>query len=102
MTWDEITKGLVGMGGSLTELAVVSGLLGNLGGLGALIGSGSLLLGVQGLGDLADALKKFGTMQWDEIGHGLSAMAGALGETALGGLLNTFSGFGAGAIVIAH
>lgn len=98
MTWDEITKGLVGMGGSLTELAVVSGLLGNLGGLGALIGSGSLLLGVQGLGDLADALKKFGTMQWDEIGHGLSAMAGALGETALGGLLNTFSGFGAGAI----
>lgn len=98
MTWDEITKGLVGMGGSLTELAVVSGLLGNLGGLGALIGSGSLLLGVQGLGDLADALKKFGTMEWDEIGRGLTAMAGALGDTALGGLLNTFSGFGAGAI----
>ena len=98
MTWDEITKGLVGMGGSLTELAVISGLLGNLGGLGALIGSGSLLLGVQGLGDLADALKKFGTMDWDEIGRGLTAMAGALGETALGGLLNTFSGFGAGAI----
>ena len=98
MRWDEITKGLVGMGGSLTELAVISGLLGNLGGLGALIGSGSLLLGVQGLGDLADALKKFGTMDWDEIGRGLTAMAGALGETALGGLLNTFSGFGAGAI----
>lgn len=98
MSWEEIGKGLVGMGGSLTELAVVSGLLGNLGGLGALIGSGSLLLGVQGLGDLADALKKFGTMEWDEIGRGLTAMAGALGDTALGGLLNTFSGFGAGAI----
>lgn len=98
ISWEEIGKGLVGMGGALTELATVSGLLGNLGGFGALIGSGSILLGVQGLGDLADALKKFGTMQWDEIGRGLSAMAGALGDTALGGLLNTFSGFGAGAI----
>lgn len=98
ISWEEIEKGLVGMGGALTELATVSGLLGNLGGFGALIGSGSILLGVQGLGDLADALKKFGTMKWDEIGRGLSAMAGALGDTALGGLLNTFSGFGAGAI----
>ena len=98
ISWEEIGKGLVGMGGALTELATVSGLLGNLGGFGALIGSGSILLGVQGLGDLADALKKFGTMQWDEIGRGLSAMTGALGDTALGGLLNTFSGFGAGAI----
>ena len=98
MSWEEIEKGLVGMGGALTELGIVSGLLGTLGGLGALVGSGSLLLGIQGLGDLADALKKFGTMDWDEIGRGLAAMGGALGETALGGLLNTFSGFGAAAI----
>ncbi len=98
MTWDEIGTGLVGMGGALTEVGVVTGLLGNLGGLGSLIGSGSILLGVQGLGDLADALKKFGQMNWDEIGTGLVAMGGALGETALGGLLNTFSGFGAAAI----
>ena len=98
LDWDEIAKGLVGMGGALTEVGVVSGLVGNLGGLGSLIGSASLTLGVQGLGELADALKTFGTMDWDEIGHGLTAMAGALGETALGGLLNTFSGFGALAI----
>ncbi len=37
-------------------------------------------------------------MEWDDIGRGLTAMAGALGDTALGGLLNTFSGFGAAAI----
>ena len=98
MDWDEIAKGLVGMGGALTEVGVVSALVGNLGGLGSLIGSASLTLGVQGLGELAHALTIFGTMDWDEIGRGLTAMAGALGETALGGLLNTFSGFGAAAI----
>ena len=97
LTWEEIGKGLVGMGGALVELGVVAGLLGALSPL-AMLGSGALLLGVQGLGDLADALKKFGEMDWDEIGRGLAAMAGAMGATALGGLLNTLSGFGADAI----
>lgn len=97
MTWDEIGRGLVGMGGALVELGVVAGLLGALSPL-AMLGSGALLLGVQGLGTLADALKKFGQMDWDEIGRGLTAMAGAMGATALGGLLNTLSGFGADAI----
>ena len=95
MTWEEIARGLVGMGGALTELAVISGLLGNLGGLGATLGAGTILLAVQGLGDLADALKKFGEMSWDEIGSGLTAMGAALGEVALGSLLNTLSGLGA-------
>ena len=95
MSWDEIARGLVAMGGALTELAVITGLLGTLTPLGALIGSGSLLIAVQGLGDLADALKKFGEMSWDEIGRGLTAMGAALGEVALGGLLNTLSGLGA-------
>lgn len=95
MTWDEIARGLTGMGGALTEVAVVTGLLGTLAPLGGLVGSGSILLGVQGLGDLADALKKFGEMSWDEIGRGLTAMGAALGEIALGGLLNTLSIIGA-------
>lgn len=95
MAWDEIARGLVAMGGALTELAVITGVLGTLAPLGALIGSGSLLIAIQGLGDLADALKKFGEMSWDEIGRGLTAMGAALGEVALGGLLNTLSGLGA-------
>ena len=95
MSWDEIGRGLVGMGGALTEVAVVTGALGAIAGLPALLGSGAILLAVQGLGDLADALKKFGEMSWDEIGRGLSAMGGALGEVALGGVLNTLSGLGA-------
>lgn len=95
MSWDEIGRGLVGMGGALTEVAVVTGLLGTLSGLGGLLGAGTLLLAVQSLGDLADAFKKFGEMDWDEVKNALAAMGGALGETALGGLLNTFSGLGA-------
>ena len=97
MNWDEIGRGLTAMGGALAILGGASFLTG-LGGLASVIGSGSLLLATQGLGDLADALQKFGSMNWDEIGRGLTAMGAALGETALGGLLNTFSGFGAGAI----
>lgn len=95
MPWDEIGRGLAGMGGALGEVAVVTGALGAIAGLPALLGSGAILLAVQGLGDLADALKKFGEMSWDEIGRGLSAMGGALGEVALGGILNTLSGLGA-------
>ena len=91
MSWEEIKRGLVGMGGALTEVGTISGLLGRLGGFASLIGGGSILLAVQGLGDLADAFKKFGEMSWDEIERGLSAMGGALGEIALGGLANTLS-----------
>ena len=98
MSWEEIAKGLVGMGGALTEVAVVSGVLGTLTGPMALLGSASLLVGIQGLNDLADALAKFGSMNWDEIGRGLTAMGAAMGETALGGLLNTLSGLGAASI----
>ena len=94
MSWEEIAKGLVGMGGALTEIGVISGLVGTLGGPLATLGAGTLTLGVQGLGDLADALQKFGSMDWDSIGRGLTAMGAAMGETALGGLLNTLSGLG--------
>ena len=98
ISWDEIGRGLAAMGGALGELAVIPGLLGSLAPLGALVGSGSLLIAIQGLDDLANALKRFGEMSWEEIGHGLAAMGSALGEVALGGLLNTFSGIGAAAI----
>ena len=98
MSWDEIGRGLSAMGGALLELSAITGLTGTLAPLGALIGSGSLLLAVQGLGDLADAFKKFGEMSWDEINRGFVSMADALSATALGGIMNTFSGLGASSI----
>ena len=98
LSWDEIKRGLVGMGGALTEVAVVSGVLGKLAGPMSLLGSGALVVTAQGLGKIADAFKKFGEMNWDQIKQGLAAMGGALGETALGGFLNTFAIIGAQSI----
>lgn len=98
MAWDEIGRGLVAMGGAMAEIAVINGLTGTFAGFAGLVGAGTILLTVQGLDQLANAFQKFGSMSWDEIGRGLSAMGGALGEAALGGIVNTFSGFGAAAI----
>ena len=98
MQWDEIKRGLVGMGGALLEVGGISGALGYLANFAGLLGSGSLLLAIQGLNDLADAFYKFGTMSWDEISRGLDSMGGALSEVSLGALANTFSIFGASAI----
>lgn len=97
-SWDEIGRGLVAMGGALGEVAVISGATGALTGIAGLMGAGTIALASQGLIDLATAFGKFAEFNWDEIGRGLAAMAGALGATALGSLLNTLSGLGAGAI----
>ena len=98
MSWDKIGRGLAAMGGALGEVALVSGALGAFTGIAGLVGAGTLDLAVQGLDKLADALIKFGSMSWDQVKRGLSAMAGALGATGLGALMNTFSGLGANAI----
>ena len=96
--WDEIGRGLVAMGGAMGEVAVISGATGALTGIAGLMGAGTITLASQGLTDIATAFGKFAEFNWDEIGRGLAAMAGALGATALGSLLNTLSGLGAGAI----
>ena len=98
MSWDGVIKGLTGMGLALTELAVVSTVLGKVGNAFALLGAASLTLAVQGLEQIAGALQQLGSMSWSEIGHGLAAMGAALGEVALGSLLNTLSGPGAKSI----
>ena len=98
MSWSEIGRGLAAMGGALLELGTISGATGYLTNFAGLVGAGTIALASQGLGDLADAFIKFGSMSWSEIGHGLTAMSSAMGVTALGGLLNTLSGFGAKAI----
>ena len=97
-SWDEIGRGLSAMGGAMGEVAAISGATGALTGIAGLMGAGTITLASQGLIDLATAFGKFAEFNWDEIGRGLTAMGAAMGETALGGLLNTFSGFGASAI----
>ena len=91
MSWGEVWRGLVAMGGALAEIGVVSGVLGRLTKFAGLLGSASLWVAIQGINDLADAFKKFGSMSWDEIDRGFSSMAAALAGIAWGGLLNTLS-----------
>lgn len=95
MSWDEIGRGLTAMGGALLEVGGISGALGALVGVAGIFGAGTIWIAVQGLSDLADALAKFGSMSWDEIGRGLTAMLGALAEIAYGSFANMLSGLGA-------
>ncbi|MFR1874849.1 MAG: tape measure protein [Mediterraneibacter faecis] len=106
MGWENIAQGLVGLGGALTELSVISGLLGKLAGISGLLGAATILVAVQSLDDLAEALKKFGSMTWDETAKGLTGMGEALGELGLiSGLIGTLCGgaglLGAATILIA-
>lgn len=98
LSWDEIKRGLAGMGGALTEVSAITGIHGLVSGLTGFLGSGSLLLAIQGLNDLAEAFKTFSMMSWEDVNNALTAMGGAMGATALGGLANTFSGLGAASI----
>lgn len=97
MDWDSIGRAVVAMGAALLELAGGTFVAG-LAGFAGLVGSGSIALAAQGLPELADAFAKFGELDWGNIGQAATAMGAALGETALGGLINTFSGIGAGNI----
>ena len=98
MSWEEIGRGLTAMGGALAEVALFSGALGTIAGFGAIIGGAALSLATQGLDELADSLVKLGSMSWEEVQNGLTAMGAALSEIAVGSLANTLSWFGASAI----
>ncbi len=105
LSWDEIAHGLVGMGGALAELVVAISVLGKFGGFSSLLGSAGILVVVQSLEPLVDALAKFGSMSWEEIQRGLVAMGGALAEVSLfSGALGVIAGFsgllGAGSILL--
>ena len=95
MSWGEIGRGLTAMVAALLVVAGISGVLGTLAGLSGILGGAAIWITAQGLVDLADALKKMGTMSWSEIGRGLTAMIGVMGATGLGGILNSLSGLGA-------
>lgn len=106
MSWEEIQRGLVAMGGALAEVSLFSGALGVIAGFSGLLGAGSILLTIQGLSDLADALAKFGSISWEQGMQGLGFMGSALSEiaiiTAADGLLAGIAGaIGSGSLLIA-
>lgn len=79
LQWDEIGRGLTAMGGALAEVSIAVNLMPkNMIG----IGTGLVIVGAA-LEIIANCMSKFGGMQWEEIGRGLTVMGGALAELAI-------------------
>lgn len=74
LSWGEIARGLTTMAGALTAITISlnfmpKGMINKATGM-VVLGAALLII--------ADAMAKFGSMQWGEVARGLAAMAGAL------------------------
>lgn len=76
LSWTELQKGLIGVGGLLAALALFTKFAAADKG-GIIQGAGIILLAV-GIRILASAMKEFGQFSWTEIGKGLVVLAGSL------------------------
>ena len=97
MSWEEIAKGLVAMGGALAEVAIaVNFMPKNMisAGAGLVIVASALLI-------LAQSLSAMGGMSWEEIGKGLATLGGSMLVLAVG--LNAMTGTigGSSALLVA-
>ena len=73
MSWDDIGRGLVVLGGAMAILAVGMGAM-----ISALPGAAAMLVAAPAIIILAASLKVLSTMSWDDIGRGLVALGGSL------------------------
>lgn len=80
MNWDELGRGLTGLAVALLLIGMTIKALpeGNMVGVGV-----GLIAAAAGIKIMASAVQDFSTMNWDELGRGLSGMAGALLEVTL-------------------
>lgn len=86
MQWDIIGRGLTAMSIALGEVTIAVRLMPkNM----VSIGTGLVIVGVA-LEILANAMSKFGNMQWNEIGRGLTVLGISMAELAIG--LNLMKG----------
>lgn len=97
MSWEEIGRGLVALAGSLAAITIAVNLMPKnmlLIGIGLLTVSAGLLV-------MANALQNMGSMSWEEIGRGLTALAGSLAILAIALNLMTGTLAGSAALLIA-
>ena len=82
MSWSEVAKGLVALGGSMAILAIGLNVMN-----GTLAGSAALLVAVAALAVLTPVLSILGAMSWESIAKGLVAIAGAFAIIGVAGLV---------------
>lgn len=74
LSWDELVRGLVGMGGALALIAGAMYLMPPT----MILTAAGLVVVAGALKIIASAMQEFGGMTWDEIGRGLVVLAGSL------------------------
>ncbi|UVK62848.1 tape measure protein [Arthrobacter phage Uzumaki] len=96
MSWEELSRGVAGMGGSLLVIAGAMQVMPK----NMLISAAALVVVAAALGMLADTLKQMGGMSWEEIAKGLVTLAGSLIIIAGAMMLMTGALPGAAALII--
>lgn len=95
MSWDEVAKGVSGMGIALGELTICVKYLGDMQGWGSIKGGVAVKIMSTTLMPIAEAMKTLATMSWDEIGKSVSSMGIAIGALSIAiGYLGEIEGFG--------
>ena len=99
LDWDEIGRGLTGIGGALLELSGVLTLIGKNSPLGSFVASASILIAVQSLSDIGDALADISRISWGGIAKGLTGIGVALSELLI--VFHIMQKFSSGKTIIA-
>ena len=84
MSWEEIAKGLITLGGAMAILAIGLNAM-----TGTLAGSAAMLVAASALLVLTPVLSILGAMSWTAIAKGLVALAGAITVIGVAGLVLT-------------
>ena len=84
MTWEEIAKGLVTLGGAMAILAIGLNAM-----TGTLAGSAAMMVAASALLVMTPVLSILGAMSWEAIAKGLVALAGAFTVIGVAGLVLT-------------
>src|SRR5699024_997648 len=79
LNWDQISKGLAGIGGLLLEIAIFSRLVKSAGTMKA---ATSMILMAAAVKMFVGPMKEMAALSWEEIAKGLVGMAGGLGALA--------------------
>jgi tape measure domain-containing protein len=84
MSWEQIAKGLITLAGALLIISIAVIAM-----QGSILGAAAILIVAAAIGILAPSLKLLGDMSWDQILHGLAALAGIFIILGLAGLVLT-------------